>query len=408
MNFVDTIYDVSMDTINYIPDELKMKINNIDMGFLYISKDTNILNNIWRIAYDLCKDNISMNYLTKVGFQEDMLFDDIKNHCIFTIFASIKFRNIPKKSLREILCDSKGITSKELFETNDYNEFYKKYKHFLNSIFNIDNFDFLDFCDCMDNSIAIASKGYKIEFYNSKLFTFFVENWIECPCINKNINNNSFERLCKYGSELIAILFKNSNELYEDKCLNAYVIERFFNISFINSLATFWKNEFINIKINNELFMKYISQLASIPMIFSRDKYLNIIYNRKKLNYEIDYVKRDFALRYLNHQVLPIITKVYYYLINLYARHLHSEDYQIVNYIEQQITEYINGNKDKYQYENIINGIKTLNNSSVSPEMQLNMSKLIYRTSKDIFIDKNEDYEKELYNDCLRNIYTED
>ncbi|AKA67297.1 hypothetical protein [Clostridium scatologenes] len=405
MKFYDIPETIDNDIFSNVPAEIIAEIKKLDLDLvlnLKNNEDNNVINIIWNLTFEVCKKYIDINKFENIGIRKDDLFEDIKANVILTIIIAFKYKEAPIKSLRQIVCDYYKTDSKGLMGTDQYNYFKKFWLRFLKSIFSYDNIERIDSTDFYnyfnDSIIKNNGKEYNISFYDNKLFSLIVQNKSLCPYNEKNIFGMTFKNLSSFGSVFNGIFVKSSQS-YIDNCIRAYEVERFFNFSFLYELSYFiFKEHKEEIKNPSGVLMDF-SNLVSIPMIFSRNKYINMIFNSYK-NQEITTSTNKegnhrenlkLVINYLNYWVLSLMQSVFYNLIFLYSKKNRIDvDY----YIESLLVKYIESNRRQYQITDIIGDISNLKNLELPKEIEINITELIYNFQYDrLIIEKGEKIE---------------
>lgn len=351
MEFYDTIKQLPEEIFSDFSDDLQEELQKLRLEE-FIKEDNNkLLDSIWKLAWNIVKSKIEYSRMTDANFDGKTLEEDIEKYCIFTIFASLKYKYVAKLSLRE--AHQKYVDSSIYFHSdNEYGYIRKKLKSLLSNTLNNDEvfrkFYNEDFFYCLNNSIIVkneehityiiraenvdgpeeisqeGNKEHVIKFYDLDILFMIVDRQINCPYISKNI----IKALYEYAKEFIEKIF-DKDVAYEEKCLKAYAVERFFYYSFICEVHKFLNDKNIDIGKNKE----YINKLAEfklLPMAFSRGKYLETMYNESK---KIETKKVILAINYLRIYILPMILEIYYYLIDrCIKKEIENKTYKIIKF----------------------------------------------------------------------------
>lgn len=459
MIFYDTIVDNIYDIFDKLPSDIKDNIEN----YMYELKNhNNNLDDIWKFTKNICQRYTNINLIKDLGINLKVLLEDIKFHSIFTIYLSLKDDNLHGKSIEECVnCYYSNID-----KSDDFNKIFNHFKNDFNETFDCPENDFrpwksynenYDFFKCLYKNI-LNHEGNTDEIsilIYPEIFYLIIHNFKTSPYINENLNNMYFKRLHAFY-EKMEVLIKNPKNIL-DKTINGYAIERMFKFSFINALGNYirelnneklYKGKFSKQRVKDftsgkvkdlcyvsaelgDLYCPFdstyrlshryrsnldsvigiLANIASSPMVFSRNKYIKIIDKIIQDRIEEKYIdiKIKLFFQYINCYIIPLMINVYNYLISYFSNYhrLNKKDL-IENYVNENLNE-------KYNYEEfiIVNKSISLGNKQMKEIFSNNVYKNIYsldyiysltdqfKKSKDIFNDIKVLYEekvKELIN----------
>lgn len=138
-----------------------------------------------------------------------------------------------------------------------------------------------------------------------------------------------------------------------------------------------------------------LSEIVCIPMVFSRNKYIDIICSAYEANVSDDYtwgstLKNNFL--YMNNYMIPILSKVYNYLIFKYVKGKYNDEKKTPIYIEKLLRDNIEKNIEHYNIgETIIDNKYQFRNDLGTDAYQVNVTEIIYnyRFDRDVFENNN-------------------
>lgn len=389
--------------INEMPLEIReiiknIKFQQIDNNYVFS------LDYIWSLCKNICKKYTDTEWIKNLETTEDTLFEDIKYHCILNIYLSIRNKNIKKISMRKCLYSYYGIEEHSINDdtekvNNDYPNFTKKFDRWVDEFSNFNYIDMeTDFAYCFNESIFAKLNSQKtkklvITNLDPKIFYEVINNWNDCPYSNKNVKGLTFEELYKFYYHFEKYIKEPNSDI--DKIIRAYTIERLFNISFINHLSKYLKD--VHKKIPSKMeaeTLLLLSEIVSIPMVFSRNKYINLIH--EKFDYKnllSCQIKLKSSIYYLTSYLMPLLLRVYYCLIFLYSKNTNIGNRCMCDLIEARLEKYINANREKYNYREAIIGDKHEFEKNIGNEpFQINITEIIYNYKYNRWaIDKNQD-----------------
>ena len=463
MKFYDMISNYGKDILDELPNEIQNELKEIKFGNIGNST-TGILNDIWEVAKDKCKNYINTDWIENSGIKKDILFEDIKYHSIFTLFLSIINKDSEKKTIVDCIDEYGDLEEENSLGDNDvkkgnspeyalthFDDKFNEWVEILNDHEYSNGFDDSD----LSNYFIKGIQGENAKDNDSLLvdidpiiFYNVIKFWKECPYNKKYSSGMAFKKLNIFYNKFQDSIeeLENNNIDKIDKIIQAYTIERLFNISFVYRLAnyvseknreniekdinrnkeeiekykekvekdiekykegteeykveldkqgyyedvarksikSFEKCNFILIPENYEIIsadtLLVLSEIVSIPMVFCRNRYIEIIntaYERSiKDNEWVDNLRSGFS--YLNDYMIPLLLRVYYYLIFSYMKSIYRNG-DIDCFIKKLFKEYIKENSLKYSYEELIVDEKYKAKKHFGNEaFQVNVTKIVY------------------------------
>ncbi|WP_326512263.1 hypothetical protein [Clostridium intestinale] len=493
-NFNETI-------INDLPSDILKQLKNLKKE-RYTDNNSNLLGLIWDETEFVCNKFIDTDLLN-IEIDKSELLKDIKFHIIFNVYISILNKNKKPLSLRQCFSKNYDYTDDDTDFDYKYYNFDKKWVKSIKSIFSPDYNDWVGDSDFYSyfykdsfDEYSTFTQRKRINQYaiyaDPKLFYTVINSWNSCPYNKKNILGMNFSKLEKFYGELKNVVDLSHSRL--SKTINAYYIERIFNISFLKNLSEYIQNKFeseleyrikyiecykiikllkhskiiklkidkiykflkgkykfinspfkpdkealmkskiirltkekiykssniyvsktipykddeeldkiilnllqekyldinnperfpyINSQINASIRLMLSTQLLSIPMIFSRYNYIDIIstaYEKvdEKDIYWADRLKNKFL--YLSNYILPLISKTYYYLLYTHFKDIYSTEEEVVNFIKDLLEDYIKNNFDYYNLNTIMinDEDRDIFRNIGSEAFQINVTELIY------------------------------
>ncbi|MCD2346861.1 hypothetical protein [Clostridium guangxiense] len=391
-----------------LPENIYDKLTNPILNRL---KKLNVENKIflkevWKISTEVCQEYINNKWIEYLGINTNDLLNDIRVHSILTIYLSIKNKDIEGKSLEEVADLYYDYNEEKKYPGYFSSKFKDTFEEFTNNAISNDSFIGSDLYNCF----LYKNKGkedYKV-YMDYKIFYEVIKNWDKCPFNRKNefgmdfhelkVFYSVFEDYLKENDDIFMYEKYNNNEVSKEeyngsetivRISKMFYIERFFNVSFLDRLT-----KFINSKYDNDIKngeeesiarqkqakrLLLLSEIASIPMIFSRNKYIDIFnaqYINTKVDFCISYDKFLNSLYYLNLYLIPLMTRVYYYLLFTYTVITQNKSH---NFIYNTLTNYINNNFEEYNYEEIAsNVLDKFKDDEYSKALQINVTNKIY------------------------------
>ncbi len=420
INFLPCEMDDIVATLpNEILEDLKTIKQDLFLGMCHDDMNL-ILNEIWKITIDKCKNHIQIDELIRIGINSDELLGDTKAHIIFTIFMSFKYRENIWKSFNRFISNAHDMTSREFYHNKGSGGggYGKKFLNMISEIYEDKtndskrNIQTSEFYYCIDNTFKLNEKGkkngYLVNFKDEKLFLSILDNWKKaCPYSKKNSQGISFEKLNQFGRELK----EQTVELYTkhaDYCLRAYAIERLFKLSFLYELSSHIRDSYKENYSRAAGPLKELANITAFPMIFSSNRYIEKIHNAVFRTKHKDHgsikafleaqtrlegvIDVEAHIRYFSEYVFYLLQSVFYYLLLLYEEAKSSQNGERINasIIEQYLEQYIESNKEQYQYDNILHNIDRLDIYCIPEEVQVNITELVYNYENRIsFIKKS-------------------
>lgn len=284
-------------------------------------------------------------------------------------------------------------------------------------------------------------------YVDSFIFATVIENWDECPYNGKYKFGINFKKLYKFYDKLKNIIINTDDEV--EKIVRVYILERFFGISLISKLADYmlelkelndakykdklekyksYNKEYVDI-VDNEFkwqekkrilknniddkfsylignygylsdLLLILSKIVAIPMVFSRDKYIEKIstsYEKNKTKFNKD-LQLEYNLYYLNYYMIPLLSKVYYFILIQYIR-----TYKID--MKSILEKYIKQNFQIYDYKKFCLKDKKSFEKKIGEAFQINITEIIYNYNQGRIDFKNDgeniiEIVKKLKNDC--------
>jgi|GEM_PF-2214377 len=436
--FYEMLSRFEYDTFFELPNDIKdfpyllNKSQKIDL----CNEDTSVLDSTWEKTKEICSKYINAKWINDLGIDKSDLTDDIKDHCIFVIYLSIINRNFEQKPIDKCF--------DEYYETTDMIDEPEKLRNSFNT--NLD--EWLDKIDKGDYSKGFSysdmyyflSEGYQKEedgnnFTNLyfEILYMIVNNWRANPYNIRNSGGMTFKQLFKYYRK-----FYNSKGII-NRTIKTFTLERLFNFSFLMKLTEYvnkdYKQKVERYKIGVEIYegrlkdkcdqehvkglmngydsidssayhnykiyaankLLILSEIASIPMVFSRDKYIDIfdkIYE-DKIDEETWRTKLSCNIYYLNNYLIPLLARQYYLM--LFYRYNNEKDTHsiICNLLEN----YIKDNSSKYDYNKLLVNENNIQNDIESQALQVNATNIVYnycnyRTNfyRDNYCEEDEEY----------------
>lgn len=434
MKFYEMLSKYEEDIIDdEVPASIEEKLNNLSASFFddIDASKHNVLEILWKKTISICDTYINTEWINNLGIDKKVLIEDIKEHSIFTFYLSIINKNSTpltvKDSVNKYLLDYEQkkdyVYNKKLFPDHllswlesidggdcDINYIYNQ----LNSDFYLSFYkDFIDenqeFILTNDERTDIINKNSINEIIfnmlvplDGEIFYEVIKSWNDCPYNFENKYGMLLSKLFKFHDKLGDIIKKEDNSL--NMTIKAYTIERLFNISFLCNLTEYLT---ATKDINGEKTLSHdesnlsgpllvLHELLSIPMVFSRNKYIDSVFKSYKNHASFDY---NFKLRgnlfYLNSFLIPLLIKVYYYLIYSYFTYLSVKisPAHENNYIENSLKSYIEEKlKSCYNHDKLSITNKERLLKSTSEQFQINITQMFYTYEYDRYnLNKDED-----------------
>jgi hypothetical protein len=369
--------------------EIPCEIGEMIKNFQFVQIENNkicFLDYIWNICKSLCRKYTETEWIKSLGIDEDTLFEDIKNHSVLNMYLSFKNRNSEMLSMRQCIFRHYNIKENSVYDNGSINSTYTNFSKMFKKLYSefptqIES----DFAYCFNESILIKpynnGEGRQvITNLDPSIFYEVIQNWKDCPYSNRHINGMTFKKLCKFYEYFEKYISKSNDNI--DNIIMVYTIERLFNISFIYHLSTYIKN--LNGEIDQQLqadILLSLSEIVSIPMVFNRNKYINSIFAKKDYGHIINWqVELKCQLYYLNSYIIPLLERVYYYLIFQYAQNnCQNNNKKSYDFIEKHLKQYVEDNNEKYNYrEAMIDNKYEFKNLIGDEPFQINVTEIIY------------------------------
>jgi hypothetical protein len=386
MIFYDTVLNDNLwDDFDRLPECVKNKVGNI----LVELKSSNNLDKLWELVESICKEYIDIKLINDLEINKEELLEDMKFQIIFNIYLSLRNGN-EKKSIRE-------CANKYYLDLNDKEDFESIFESLKNNFvgwnyINRDNCEYYDFFKLFYKNITNCNRKIlsETDFNNiavsiyPNIFCLIIDNWNTCPYNFKNLKGMNFDRLFRFYNKMKVIVESSRTKL--DKTVNAYAIERIFKFSYIYKLIKYMGNLYTekikkvfrddiedvgiilaypekynkdvdyiydsmcelpyNYRNNLGFVIRTLSIISSSPLVFSRDKYIEII-NEIIVNKIKDGnigIRIELFFKYINFYILPIMSIVYKYLIAYFTNRNKISERDFVE-------EYILKNLEMYDYK---------------------------------------------------------
>lgn len=416
--FYEMLSKFGFDILSELPEDIQFELEEKKISELIgkeLDDSTLILNFMWERTKEICENYISAKWIDDLGIDKKVLLDDIKSYCIFSIYLSIINENTEGKTIEQCAdkyyTDIDGSNEADIIKKKFRNSFLKWLKLFSNG----------EYADGFINSdlYFYLLEGTQVNEYDEFLISIdplifyqIIDTWNKCPYSSDNSNGMPFKKLYRFHRDLKKLINRSENLL--DTYTKTFTIERIFHISFLSNLVHYVNNKYCkdidkynkdaekfkqktkdiygeeysqmllkgyessekyNIAAANRLL--FLSEIVDIPMIFCRNKYIdmvNISYesNIKDVNWKL---KFRCGIYYLNSYLLPILIRLYYLII--FYRFSGKEDSN--KYISQLLKEYIEMNPEEYNYKNLNNVDEILFKKGLDLEaLQVNATKIIY------------------------------
>lgn len=435
MKFYEMIFDFDESSFDegtfndQLPEDIITRLKNYKFKIVDINKE--MLDYIWEIVTDLCQKYIETKWINDLGIDRNVLLEDIKYHSVLIILLSKMSKNIPGISIKE--CASKYAESEGKVKNEKnicINEFCKKWNIWNDEVKVNTRFNKISKLQ----SIGVHSKDTNKKYIHMdwKLFYKIIDKWKMCPYDEKYYFGMTLNELHTFYL-VLEKLIKESENLKVDKIIRVFIIERFFNIDFLVGLYGYinisyyssikgisLKNVFKtpddnkkpntdlvklnNIQLNEGQRTLLLSNIVSIPMIFSRRKYINSInkeYEKKyDMNGEVD-VKKSKKIRlefidnlfYLNNFLVPLLIRTYYDVLIMYLKYLCKGKENRLEKFDRLLKRYLEINYEKYCVDPIPDNIWSTLSNNLEIALQANITKIIY----------DYDYESEIIkcNECI-------
>jgi len=411
------LYGMNLDDDNtIIPKDVQKKLNNI---INQEKKDNSFsIDDAWEITKNACVKYIETSWINGLGIDKNELLEDIKEYSIFTILYSytqddLKFKNT-MQNIKEY-CE----THKEGKDPdNEYKNFNRKLNSCINEIFNNMHIVTTDFYYCIESSLLPQNDNCREKYLIGMDFDIFyniINNWKYCPYNRENLFGMEFKELYKFYENLEYII--NITDNCVEQAMRAFIVERLFNISFINELSVCIDNKINDNDIFDELYSmgitkvkginpdknsylnKYSStmiskaylviilkELVSIPMVFSRNKYLKLIIEQNKI---VNECVLNEMLVYLNYLIM-LLSKVYFDALNILLKKTNIA-LDIKERIKEECVNYIERNIKKFDYKSLmIHDVYKFKYDGVKA-LEVNLTQIIYNyTYHNITLDNNQ------------------
>ncbi len=389
--FYEMISKFGLDALSEIPDDIEEALGENKISELTgkdIENTTDSLDFMWKKTKEICKNYIHTKWIDDLNIDKDVLLDDIKTHSIFIIYLSIINQDLEEKDIEKCEEDYFHFIAGDKEADKLENSFRRKLEILLQDIANGvygDGFTNSDLHYYFCEGIEVKDYDNYIVHIDSLIFSQIVSTWSKCPYNVDNSNGMTFKKLFKFYKDFEKLIVRSNNSL--DKYTRVFIIERLFNISFLFNLVRCLDDDIIkhnkeyertdkyNISSANKLLV--LSELVSIPIVFSRNKYIqsiNTLYesNINDLNWKS---KFRCGIYYLNTYLIPLLIRLYY--IILFYNFLKEDDGNIC--IKNLLEEYIKENSQKYNYKNFYevdeNSLKKL---LTADSLQVNATEIIY------------------------------
>ncbi|MCI1716846.1 hypothetical protein [Clostridium sp.] len=407
MKLYDMIFRSQNDFSINVPNEIKKKIDYMSLDKLinkYNRKEEYfILDDIWEKTINLYKahfkeENEYLKFNELIDYQKDKLFEDVKFHSIFIIYLSIVYNNkdkiliekCPELYLNNIEPNRDTRTIYRNFSTNckDAFEIYKNNKENIDSLF--------EFNKCFFEETSTLNKGKKYDKYETNLdpYIFYItyKNWKYCPYNPKYKFGMKFTDIIQFYNKwkvFMKKIYENENcDLLMDKLIKAYLIERFFSISFLFEVTRKVRDYDNYESMCNKLMD--LCPIINFPMVFSRNKYierLDLLTNRYISGYY--YLSTEAILIYLSKTIIPILIKIFYSLISRYIKiklNCKSEN-DIISCVKDLMKTYIYKNLDEYDYQQFYKykGDEEFKDTFGLEALQINISYVVYKYCNSYF-----------------------